>query len=111
MSTTCPGCHKAIKVEDVVVKSYVPVNDLATCGHIKVTRRGRVAAKNVKSGEGVVIEGTVEGSITTGGNVQLGPKSSWRGQTLEGKALTVSDGATLNGYVRIVDEGGAEPTA
>jgi hypothetical protein len=101
MSTTCTGCHKAIKVEDVQVKSYVPVNDLQTCGGIRVTRRGRVAAKNVQCGEGIVCEGSIEGSIETDGDVRLGPKASWKGKTLHSQSLVVEEGATLNGRVDV----------
>jgi hypothetical protein len=101
MSTTCPGCHKAIKVENVVVKSYVPVNDLQTCGHIKVTRRGRIAAKNIQSGDGISCEGSIEGTVTTDGPVELGPKSTWKGKSLQSRTLEVSDGASLAGYVQV----------
>ncbi len=100
MSTTCSGCHKAIKVEDLVVKSYVPVNDLQTCGKIRVTRRGRVAAKNIQSGDGLLLEGTIEGSVTADGLVKLGPKSTWKGKKLTSEALTIADGATLDGHVQ-----------
>jgi hypothetical protein len=54
MSTTCPSCHKAIKIEDLIVKSYVPVNQVQTCGQIKVTKRGRIVARTVQSGDGIV---------------------------------------------------------
>ena len=101
MSTTCTGCHKAIKVEDVQVKSYLPVNDLQTCGRIKVTRRGRVAAKRLQSGRGLICEGSVEGAIETDGAVELGSRSSWKGPLLQSSTLVVADGATLHGHVLV----------
>lgn len=101
MSTTCPGCHKAIKVEGLIVKSYVPVNDLQTCGHIKVTKRGRIAAKNIHSGDGITCEGSMEGSVATDGPVELGPKAVWKGKHLQSRTLAVSDGATLAGHVQV----------
>ncbi len=101
MSTTCTACHKAIKVEDVQVKSYLPVNVLQTCGQILVTKRGRVAAKRIQSGRGIICEGTLEGSIETDGKLELGAKSSWKGKELQCRALTVADGATLNGHVQV----------
>ena len=45
MSVPCPSCHKALKVEDITVKNYLPVNDLQTCGRITITKTGRVVAK------------------------------------------------------------------
>jgi hypothetical protein len=101
MSTTCPGCNKAIKVEDVKVKSYLPVNDLQTCGWIRITRKGRVAARHLQSGDGVVCEGTIEGSIETDGEVTLGPKASWKGDKLHSRSLEVADGASLTGHVQV----------
>ncbi len=100
-STSCPGCQKAILDEDVVVKSYVPVNDLQTCGLIKITKRGRVAAKRIQSGAGIVCEGAMEGTIETDGEVQLGPKASWKGKLLQSRALAVADGAKLLGIVTV----------
>lgn len=101
MSTTCPGCHKAIKVEDIVVKSYLPVNDVQTCGQIKVTKRGRIAARVVQSGQGVVVEGSIEGNVETEGAISLGPKSNWKGKDLRSRTLIVEDGATLSGHVTV----------
>jgi hypothetical protein len=101
MSVTCAKCNKAIKVEDIVVKSYVPVNDVQTCGSIKVTRRGRIAARMIQSGEGIESEGTVEGNIETEGTVHFGPSAIWKGKSLRSRTLAVEDGAQLNGRVRV----------
>lgn len=99
LSTACPGCFSAIKVEDVVVKSYLPVNDLQTCGKITITKRGRVAARRIQCGDGIVCEGTMEGIIETDGEVELGPKSSWRGKTLQSRGLHIADGAKIDGVL------------
>jgi DNA-directed RNA polymerase subunit RPC12/RpoP len=101
MSTPCPSCNKALKVEDVVVKSYVPVNDLQTCGKITITPKGRVAAKRIQSGEGIECNGVLEGSIQTPTQVTLGPKSSWKGTLLCSGSLVIEDGAKLNGSVKV----------
>jgi cytoskeletal protein CcmA (bactofilin family) len=101
MSTTCPGCTRAIKVEDLVVKSYTPVNDLQTCGKIKITKRGRVAAKRIQCGDGIDCDGVMEGSVETDGDVRLGPKASWKGRTLQSRSLAIADGAKLLGAVTV----------
>lgn len=101
MSTTCPACNKAIQVEDVVVKSYLPVTDLQTCGRISVTARGRVAAKRVQGGAGVECKGAIEGSIETGGVVSFGPKASWKGGTLRSDHLEIADGAKIEGRIEV----------
>ena len=104
MSTTCPKCHKAIKVEDLVVKTYVPVNDLQTCGKIRVTKRGRVAAKRVQCGGRILIEGTIEGEVSTEEGVRVSAKGSWRGRSLRSATLEVVDGAQLEGFVEVPRE-------
>ena len=101
MSTTCPGCHKAIKIEDLVVKSYVPVVDLQTCGQIRITKRGRVAAKLIQSGDGIICDGAMEGVVETDGDVMMGPKAFWKGKTLQSRSLEIAAGAKLVGVVTV----------
>ena len=101
MSTTCPKCNKAIKVEDVTVKTYLPVNDLQTCGSITITKKGRVVAKRIQCGEGIVCEGAMEGAVEADGPIELGPKSSWKGPKLTGIKLIIADGAQLHGDVTV----------
>src|SRR5688572_27365872 len=72
MSVPCPGCNKALKVEDILVKTYLPVNDLQTCGKITVAKNGRVVAKIIRSGDGIECEGALEGAIETDGSLSLG---------------------------------------
>lgn len=112
MSTTCPACNRAIKVEDVVVKSYLPVNDLQTCGRIEVTIRGRIAARRVQGGDAVECLGTIEGSIETQGAVSFGPRASWRGGVLRGTVLRIAEGAKLEGRIEVAPGGlGGPPPA
>lgn len=101
MSTTCPGCNRAIKVEDVVVKSYVPVIDLQTCGMIRIAKRGRVAAQRIQAGAGIMCEGAMEGTVETEGDVELGPKASWKGKSLKSRSLSIADGAKLLGAISV----------
>lgn len=101
MSTNCPACHKAIRIEDLIVKTYVPVNDYQTCGKIKVMKKGRIAAKLIQSGDGIECEGVMHGAVDSRGVIVLGPKAEWKGALLEGPHLEIADGASLDGHVRI----------
>lgn len=101
MSTTCPKCNRAIKVEDVTVKTYLPVNDLQTCGTVTITAKGRVVAKRIQCGGDLVCDGTIEAKIEADGEVTLGPKASWKGESLRSSALTIADGAKLLGDVTV----------
>jgi cytoskeletal protein CcmA (bactofilin family) len=101
MSTSCPGCNKAIKVEDLYIKSYMPINAVQTCGTIKITRRGHVAARSIQAGDGIVCEGAMEGNVTSLGSVHLGPKAEWRGKALHSESLVIENGAVLIGRVTV----------
>ena len=101
MSTACPKCNRAIKIEDVVVKTYLPVIDLQTCGAITITKKGRVAAKNIDCGGDLVIEGVIEGAVVTDGEVRMGPKSSWKGAHLRTPRLNIAAGAKLDGRITV----------
>jgi hypothetical protein len=112
MSTTCPKCNKAIKVEDVTIKTYLPVNDLQTCGKVTIVKKGRVVAKRIMSGEGIYCEGAMEGAVETDGEVVLGPKASWKGEHLYSRSLSIADGAKILGIVTVPwqrEEAVAEP--
>ncbi len=101
LSTSCPGCNKAIKIEDVVIKSYLPVIELQTCGRVTVTRSGRIAATRIQCGEGIDCEGVMEGAIETDGDVSLGPHASWKGKVLQSRTLTIAPGAKLAGAINV----------
>lgn len=101
MSIPCPGCHKAIKIEDIHVKTYLPVNELQTCGKITIAKKGRVKARRIQSGSGIECEGVIEGEIESDGEVRLGPKAIWKGTLLQSLALAIADGANLSGIVRV----------
>jgi cytoskeletal protein CcmA (bactofilin family) len=92
-------------VEDVVVKTYLPVNDLQTCGKITVAKNGRVVAKVIRAGDGIECEGVLEGAIQTDGDLALGPKASWKGKTLHSRTLHIADGAKLQGYIKVPCDG------
>jgi hypothetical protein len=88
-----------LKIENVEVKSYVPVNDLQTCGSIHVAKTGRVVARIIQSGEGINCEGTLEGMVHTDGPMALGAKATWKGAELCTKSLHIEDGAKILGHL------------
>jgi cytoskeletal protein CcmA (bactofilin family) len=101
LSTSCPGCNKAIKIEDVVITSYLPVIEVQTCGRLTVSKRGRVAATHIQCGEGIDCEGVMEGTIETDGDVTLGPHAMWKGKVLKCRRLTIAPGARLVGAINV----------
>ena len=81
MSTSCPGCHKSVLLEDIVVKGYKGVTNLETCGKLIVGRRGHAVAKNrIVAHSGIEVKGRVQcGHALTASRVTLFGKSEWRG--------------------------------
>lgn len=94
MSTSCPKCYKAVVVEDVVIKTAHAVRKVQTCGRVIVEARGRLIASSIEAQMGVEVFGVLEGNVTSGGTVRIGPKASWKGDC-KAPALSVELGAQI----------------
>ncbi len=95
-STQCPQCNQRVVVGDIVVKSLLPVKAVQTCGHIKVMRKGSVIAQDVHAGDGLEVQGSLEGNVVCGGNVTIGRYAKWRGDCAA-KTVSIADGARIAG--------------
>lgn len=119
-STSCPGCHKRVMIEDIVVKAYQAVISLETCGKLIVPKGGQVVAqKRIVAFKGIEVEGKLQcKEALSAGLVTIGPKAEWKGD-LKAEALAVRHGAVIQGgyftvpadplanYSRQPSEGGA----
>jgi len=86
MTVSCPGCNKAILVQDVIVKTVQSVTKLQTCGRIVVHPKARVIADLVEAHQGVEVKGVLEAKLVKSDHVVIGPKAKWKGDC---RALTV----------------------
>jgi hypothetical protein len=113
MSTSCPGCHKTLKVEDIVVKSYTGVVNLETCGRLIVRPKGHAVAKSrIVALAGIEVKGRIHCKrAMSEGQVLLSKKSEWKGD-LRAASLVVESGAViLGGHFKVpVDPLEPEPT-
>lgn len=119
-STSCPGCHKRVMIEDIVVKSYQAVISLETCGKLIVPKGGQVVAqKRVIAFKGIEVEGKLQcKEALSAGLVSIGPKAEWKGD-LKAGVLSIKLGALVQGghftvpadplasYAKPSSEGGA----
>lgn len=96
MSIPCPKCHKALVVEDVVVKTYKPVKTLQTCGKLIIRKGGRVTATDVEAHLGVECSGALTANVVSGGPVRIGPKGEWKGN-LRAPSVQIKAGARILG--------------
>jgi hypothetical protein len=95
-STSCPGCYKPVIVENLVVDKLKLVTEVRTCGHITVTRKGRIGAKLVEAHLGITCEGTIDAKEIRGGlHLHLGSKCHFKGDA-KALALTIEEGAIIS---------------
>jgi len=105
-STSCPGCHKPLFVGDIVVKKLQPVQEVRTCGRIIVQRKGRIIAKLVEGHLGIECEGVIDAKeVLTGGTLELGPKSSFKGGQTHARNWVMKQGAKVQpSYMNVPDD-------
>ena len=100
LSATCPGCHRNIVLEDLVLKKNRPklvmVSELQTCGRLVVPRGSRVVAELVDANVGLEVQGHLEAKLVrSDGAVLIGKKAYWRG-ALEAAAVVVDPTAVID---------------
>lgn len=75
-STSCPGCNKPLRVEDLVYdkkKSGIGRIKIQTCGSVTVKKGGRITAELVEAHGGIVCHGTIEAKeVISGKTLVLG---------------------------------------
>lgn len=104
MTTSCPGCHKALLVQDVVVKGIEACRKLQTCGRIIIEKKGRVMAQLVEAHQGIDVQGVIETKNYAGGPVVIGARGEWKGDC-RAPALSIEPGGRIaGGYFVIPDD-------
>jgi hypothetical protein len=108
-STSCPGCHKPVIVEDFILKKNKPsllmVTKVQTCGRIVVPRRARIVAKLVEAHGGIEVQGHLEADQVISGRCTLiDAKAYWRGN-LKAPAVIIKPQAVIeSGYFEVPDD-------
>lgn len=103
LTTSCPGCFKALQVADIIVKTMQAVRKIQTCGRLVVEKTGRVFAQSVEAQEGVEVDGILEASVVSRGPVRIGPKATWKGDC-RAPLLRVDLGSTIVGGKFVVPD-------
>lgn len=101
MSTSCPGCHKPVIVQDVIVTGLKTTQKLQTCGRVVIKSRGRVIAGLIQAQGGVEVHGALNGDVASGGPIVIGSKARWKGNC-RAPTLLVQLGAKIeSGFFEI----------
>ncbi|MEM1012361.1 MAG: polymer-forming cytoskeletal protein [Planctomycetota bacterium] len=97
-TVTCRHCNKPLQVSDVQVKKYDARREIRTVGTLIVEKKGKIVAKQVECG-GMIARGEIRSSDKTivRGVILAGPKCNLGGD-VDAHAMSVSEGAELNGY-------------
>ncbi len=100
INATCKHCGKPLRFEDIRITQYEPKKRaVETYGQIVVEKKGHCIADRIHCG-GMVVRGKVNGHVTSGGVVRVGPKAEIKGD-VTAPALEVDAGAILEGRYRI----------
>ena len=108
-STSCPGCHKAVIVEDFILKKNKPsllmVTRVQTCGRIVIPRRTRVVAKLVEAHGGIEVLGHMDAQQVISGQLTvIGDKAHWKGN-LKSPTVVIHERAVIEGgYFEVPDD-------
>ncbi|MDX2148858.1 MAG: polymer-forming cytoskeletal protein [Planctomycetota bacterium] len=93
-SGSCPKCHRRVNLDDIEITTKFWGGAIETCGRIVIRPGARVRARSVRSGDGIRIEGELEGAIVSFGPVVIGPRARWQGE-LEAPELRIEEGALV----------------
>jgi cytoskeletal protein CcmA (bactofilin family) len=99
LSVVCPQCNKRLVVENLRIRSYHAVREVATSGDIIVERRGHLVASVIKASN-LTVRGKVDGDVLAGIRVEIRKTGDMRGDVCAPRLL-VESGATLDGLLRI----------
>jgi hypothetical protein len=102
-STSCPKCSRQLRLEDVVVKTLEAVRKIQTCGKVVVQKKGRIIAQSVEAHMGVVVEGTMEANVVSGGLVTIKSKAHWKGDCAA-PSVSIEDGCVITSGYFVVPE-------
>lgn len=97
MSLTCPRCTQPLRFEDVTVDRTLK-GQLNTMGHIDIAEDSRMSGK-IACGQ-LTNAGTFTGNAIVHGPVYLTTASETSGE-LQCRSLTIEDGASLEGKLKI----------
>ncbi|MCC6660816.1 MAG: polymer-forming cytoskeletal protein [Phycisphaerales bacterium] len=103
MTLSCPKCSKALRVDDIIIKTVEAVRKLQTCGSLTVTKKGRIIAQHVEAHGGVECEGIMEANVLSGGPVRIAAKSHWKGDC-RAPSVSIEPGCVITGGMFVIPD-------
>lgn len=100
LTLSCPSCFKRVGLQDIYVRKTAHAAKVETCGVIFIEKKGWLSATCIRAGEGIEIQGRVDGNVVSDGPVVVGPRAVVRG-SLRAPRVVIDPGATLVCMLRI----------
>lgn len=99
-SVVCRHCNTSVKIADQKITQYAAVISLETCGAIVIEKKGALAVQNRCVGSSLNVKGSLKGPSIIHGKAVIEAGAVVLGD-LAARSITIEDGATLKGYLRI----------
>ncbi|MDX2017283.1 MAG: polymer-forming cytoskeletal protein [Planctomycetota bacterium] len=100
---TCGSCYRGLVLDDLILRATHMGSKLLTAGLVVVQPKVRVQSPLILAGEGVEVQGTVEGVVRCYGAVLVGPGAMLRGEVFA-SALIVQDGGMLDAAISLAPD-------
>jgi len=98
-SVTCRYCYKALRIEDLPIKTYEARRAIEVVGVVTIEKKGHVVADRIVC-NGLIVRGKAKGHVTSRGPVLIGPDAELKGD-VTAPTLAVGAGAILEGTYHI----------
>lgn len=103
-SVSCRHCNTSVKVADQKITQYAAMVTLETCGSIVVEKKGALVVQKRCIGSSLVVRGSLKGPAIVHGAATIEAGAQMIGD-LSTRTLTIEEGATLKGFLRIAPAG------
>ena len=100
LSVVCRHCNTSVKIADQKITQYAAVISLETCGAVIIEKKGALAVQKRCIGSSLTVKGSLKGPSIIHGKAVIEAGAVVLGD-LAARSITIEDGATLKGYLRI----------
>lgn len=109
-SVVCRHCNLSIKVTDQIVTQYSAVVALETSGSLTIEKKGALVVQQRVAVFHLTVRGSLKGNAVVQGNAHIAAGGQVTG-ALKARTITIEDGATLKGFLRIESGDAGEETS
>ena len=102
-SVVCRNCNLSIKVTDQTITQYSAIVALETSGSLVIEKKGALVVQQRVAVSQLTVRGSLKGNAVVQGGAHIAAGGQMTGE-LKARTITIDDGATLKGFLRIVPD-------